>query len=132
MTRLEGNHDGTQGPQLRRDQEAGEPIANGNGDRIAGRASKFEWRKSLGAGGNVCTWESFGFPEDSSPGGIAKRLFDCKVEALSEVQARYHIVLKRKVEYEERMSQLQEEIQEIRSIVEELNRLAEEQDKEST
>lgn len=107
-------------PELPREEEEGQSVPYGYSSGLIRRASQFDWRQQIGISGEDRPWlDSFG-SEDPSPGGIASRLLNSKVELLAETKARYHIVLKRKEEYEGRISRLEDEIQEIRSLIEEL------------
>jgi hypothetical protein len=58
--------------------------------------------------------------EDSTPGGIASRLIEKLLEQRAEVQGRYEIVLKRKAEYEEKLTQIDQELEEARAIAQEI------------
>ena len=103
-----------------RTEEDGNTDTNCDSDPAARRAREFDWREQERADRTNRAGDFTDIPKKADPGGIATRLLRSKVEMLSETQARYHIVLRRKTEYEERIARLEEEIEEIRSQIQEL------------
>jgi hypothetical protein len=80
--------------------------------------------------GEVRAWLDSLRSKDPTRGGIASRLLEAKLEQLGEVRGRYEIVLKRKIEYEAKMAQLEKELQEIQSIAAEILQIDKSEDQE--
>lgn len=106
--------------RTRREEEA--LRGDADSDRLGGIESKGYkgWTIPVGAGGTSGKGDNVLGHEDPTPGGIASRLIEKLLEQRAEVQGRYEIVLKRKSEYEEKLTQIDREIEEARAIAQEI------------
>lgn len=100
-----------------------QPDPNPGGMGTPGNSSNQDGNLSIGISRTVRAWVDSVRSADRSPGGIASRLLDAKLQQLGEVRGRYQIVLRRKIEYEESIIRLEAEITEIQGIAAELLQL---------